>query len=372
MNADLLTPIWTAQAVPAVSPRDWERLLSQARRARLTGRLADWFQRRGALDGVPDGPRQHLESALREVRRLRDRTCWEADTLRRALQDIPTPIVLLKGAAYVLADLPPARGRLFVDVDVLVAREHLRAVEMALFAAGWVAQQLDPYDERYYRDLMHELPPLQHVERGTALDVHHTITPPTSRFAVPAAPLLADARPLPDQPRLAVLAPADMVLHSAAHLMQDGDFSGGLRDVLDIADLVEVFAAAEADFWPRLLARAEQLKLGETLADVIAQARRVAGLQVPEPVSQALARLAPRRWRNGLMEHLLAVALRPDHPDCDSRWTPVARWLLYVRSHWLRMPWYQILPHLARKAWMRLRRRRERGREPPPMMGLRP
>jgi glutaconate CoA-transferase subunit A len=31
----------------------------------------------------------------------------------------------------------------------------------------------------------------------------------------------------------------------------------------------------------------------------------------------------------------------------------LARWLLYVRSHWLRMPPHLLVPHLVRKAWMR-------------------
>ena len=354
MKHDLLTPLWTAEAPPRLSLRDWERLLSQARCARLTGRLALWFSDRAVLDQVPEAPRRHLESALREVRRLQDQTRWEADCLRRALAALPTPIVFLKGAAYVLADLPPARGRLFVDVDLLVAREHLRDVEMALFAAGWVAQRLDPYDDRYYRDLMHELPPMQHVERGTALDVHHTLTPPTSRFAIRVEPLLAAARPLPDQPRLSTLAPADMVLHSAVHLMQDGEHGAALRDVLDIADLVRAFEA-DASFWPALLARARELAYGEVLLDVLQQARRVAALQLPADVEAALRAMAPRTWRNRLMAKLLAEAMRPMHPDCEAPITGLCRWLLYVRAHWLRMPWYQILPHLARKAWRRAR-----------------
>jgi hypothetical protein len=53
------------------------------------------------------------------------------------------------------------------------------------------------------------------------------------------------------------------------------------------------------------------------------------------------------------MAWLLAIALRPNHPSCDGPWTPLARWLLYVRAHWLRMPLRLLLPHLLRKAWER-------------------
>ncbi len=56
------------------------------------------------------------------------------------------------------------------------------------------------------------------------------------------------------------------------------------------------------------------------------------------------------------MSSLLGVALRPDHPHCDGPYTGIARWLLYVRSHHLRMPLYLVVPHLLRKAFMRLKK----------------
>ena len=52
------------------------------------------------------------------------------------------------------------------------------------------------------------------------------------------------------------------------------------------------------------------------------------------------------------MAWMLGLALQPDHPSCDSRWTGLARWLLYVRSHALRMPMRLLVPHLLRKSWM--------------------
>jgi hypothetical protein len=352
MKRDLLSPLWTQSEPPSLSPIEWEALLSQARCTRLLGRLALHLADRGWLEQVPDAPRLHLDNARRRVRRQQDETRWETDCIRRAIGHLPTPIVLLKGAAYILGELAPSRGRLFTDVDILVARDQLRAVEMALLAAGWYAAKLDPYDERYYRDWMHELPPLQHIERGTALDVHHTITPPTSRFAVDAALLLASARPLAECPRLSLLAPADMVLHSLVHLMQDGDFSGGLRDLLDLSDLLQAYGRDPA-FWPELARRARELGLGIPLHHVLQQLRRLTSTRPPPDFEREVQAIAPGRLRGRLMSELLTIALRPEHPDCRTAFTGPARWLLYVRSHWLRMPWYQIAPHLLRKAWVR-------------------
>jgi hypothetical protein len=46
---------------------------------------------------------------------------------------------------------------------LLLPRAQLQEAERALFAEGRVADEgLDPYDDRYYRQWMHEVPPLRH------------------------------------------------------------------------------------------------------------------------------------------------------------------------------------------------------------------
>jgi hypothetical protein len=358
-DGNLIAPALSAPTLPALTPRQWEDLLSQARRSRLLARLAARIADRGWMAQVPAGPRLHLLGALRVMQRQHDEARWEIDRLRAALARHEGAVVLLKGAAYIAAELPPRRGRLFADVDIMVERTRLPQVESALMAGGWIAEKLEPYDERYYRDWMHELPPMQHVQRHTQLDVHHTITPPTSRFAIDGARLLAQARALPDLAPLRVLAPVDMVLHSAVHLMQEGSFEGGLRDLLDIDDLLQHFAATEPGFWPELAARAAELGLGVPLSQVLFQLERLVGTRPPQAQRPAFAALQRRGLRRWLMNKLLTLALRPDHPSCTVPGYRVAAFALYVRSHWLRMPWYQILPHLARKSWRRLQARRE-------------
>lgn len=356
MTRDLLTSLWVARDLPTLTPRDWELLLAQARRCRLHARVAQLFQDRGWWVDVPEGPRNHLQSALVAAERQRNQVRWEVDRVRVALGDVPGPVVLLKGGAYVLLGLPPARGRLFTDVDILVGRDHIGAAEMSLLGAGWVHEQLDAYDARYYRQWMHELPPLKHVWRHTWLDVHHTITPPTSRFPVDGNALLSRARPIHPGAQLATLDPADMVLHSAVHLMQEGDFASGLRDLLDLNDLLLHFGK-EAAFWPQLLSRADTLGIQSPLFHVLQQLARLFGTRPPAELAARADAMGQGFASRSLMPALLKLALRPQHPSCDRPLTGVARWLLFVRSHWLRMPWWQILPHLARKAGARAQAR---------------
>jgi len=358
--ADLLSGVWARVPQAGFSARDWEILLGQARRSRLLARLA--LQAATWPGELPAPQRDYLQGSLRLVQRQRREVLSELSRMRETLGQAQGPVVLLKGAAYLLADLPPSRGRVFSDIDILVARPALEGAETALLAGGWVSQERDAYNQRYYREWMHEVPPLEHVQRGSVIDLHHTIAPPTSRFRVDGALLMQRIRPI-GASGFHMLAPEDMVLHSAVHLYQEGEFDHGLRDLLDLHDLLLHFEA-EADFWPRLLARAAELRLGEPLTMLLDQRSRLLAAPVPAAHRAAVAALRPAWPVRSLVSALLARALRPQHPACDTWDAGLARQLLYVRSHHLRMPLRLLVPHLLRKAWMA--RRPAPAPEPPP------
>jgi hypothetical protein len=365
--SDLITPLMTHSLGPmdlgAGQAIDWEKLLGQARTTRLAGRLAT-MQAQGhtALAAMPEAPRRFLQGVEHLLRRQQQEVHWELDRLSRALLPAVAPVVLLKGAAYLAIGLPSAGSRLFADIDILVPKSQLDQAEGLLMAAGWVSREHDAYTQHYYRAWSHELPPLTHLHRQTVIDLHHTITAPISRFAVPGEELLRHAVPLPDWPGLFVLQPVDMVLHSAAHLFQEGEFDHGLRDVLDMRDLLLHFAK-DAGFWPALFTRAAQLKLQVPLYHALVQLGRLCASDtavpgsdhrlLPPHVTEQVAAL-PVPWSSRvLMTALLARALRPVHPSCVRPGDALARFALYLRSHWLRMPMHMVLPHLVRKAWMR-------------------
>jgi hypothetical protein len=328
---------------------DWDVLVRQARRAQLLARICWLLQERGLLQQVPDQPRAHLEAA-RVVSDKQDRAIrWEVNRIRHALQRVGIPVILLKGAAYVMAELPPARGRLFADVDILVPKEKLPEVEAALMLHGWAATLHDAYDQRYYRTWMHELPPMTHVKRETTIDVHHTILPETARLRPDPRKLRAAAQHVAGYADLQVLAPADMILHSATHLFHDGELEHGLRDLADLDSLLRHYSA-EADFWSHLANRAQQLDLARPLYYALRYTRRILHTPVPDSALE-MARAGEPFWLGALfMDALFLRALRPDHASCADFFTPAARWLLYLRSHWLRMPPLLLVRHLLHKA----------------------
>jgi len=358
--------------LPALSLPDWDLLLRVARRARLLGRIEADLAAAGLLGAIPERAGNHLRAARNVVAHRHTLTTWEVDRILWALEGVDVRLTLLKGIAYVMAGLPPARGRLFADVDLMVPEARIDEVEKTLLARGWFRKPLDPYDERYYRVWSHEIPPLRHRERETEIDIHHTILPRTSRLKPDPALLFAAARPLPAlaarsgaspdpllpaDPRLQVLAPADMVLHSLVHLFLEGDPQDGLRlrDLVDAHDLLRHFGA-EPDFWGSLVPRARELGLTRPLYYGLRYARRLLGADVPHAVRAAAKKAAPPAPVRALMDRLVPLALFPEHPDFPRRRAARARLLIYVRSHWLRMPPLLLARHLGYKAWLRVRR----------------
>jgi hypothetical protein len=301
--------------------------------------------------GLPEGARDQLLSA-RMVAAHHARTIhWEVRRVRRVLGPVVEAFVLLKGAAYEMAGLPAAAGRLSSDVDILVPKARLGSVEEALLRAGWTAMKLDPYDQRYYREWMHELPPLRHSTRSTVLDVHHTILPETARLQPQASKLLEAAVAIDDG--LQVLCPEDMVLHAATHLFADGDLAGGLREVVDVDALLRHFASVDAGLWERLVPRAVELDLQRPLYYALRACGRL--LETPIPAAVGAAARAGRPWRptTRVMDALTDRALLPD-PDGTDWAGGIALWALYLRSHWMRMPPWLLARHLTRKtlrAW---------------------
>lgn len=338
------------RAVVDLSLQDWDLLVRQARRANLLAKLALLLQDAGVLAQVPAAPRLHLEASLRIAQRQQQALRWEVECIREALADVPLPVLLLKGAAYAMAGLPLARGRMFADVDILVPRPLIARAESALTIHGWRGEDMDAYDQHYYRQWMHEIPPMRHVHRDTSIDVHHTLLPDTARIKVNTAALFEGVRQLPGQAGIEVLQPVDMLLHSASHLFHEGELDNGLRDLFDLDGLLREFGGSPG-FWAALVPRSVELGLERPLYYALRYTSLMLDAAVPAAVLAASAEAgAPPAAVLYLMDACYVRALQPMHSSCDRFGTWSARMALYVRSHWLRMPAHLLIFHLVRKA----------------------
>ncbi|KAA9020935.1 nucleotidyltransferase domain-containing protein [Sphingobium limneticum] len=321
MSAALLVQVLRDPAQAGrLDAEGWNRLLAAARAERLIGTLAY------RLDdvAVPDAARLVLTDAKRDTAREGQQALWEADRAADAMRGLDVKPILLKGTAYVAADLRAGQGRFIGDLDILVPRDAMPAVERALIAAGWEWVKEDPYDDAYYRQWMHELPPMIHVERDRMIDVHHTVLPLTARQTPDAIAMIADAIPIANG--LYILSAEDRIVHSVAHMLADGDMQGGLRNLWDIHCLLP-----DAD--PAALeARAAR----HGLARHVGQARRLAGALYGDGARLTL-------WDRLVRARLLA----------RNGWGQESRKLLvfafYIRSHWLRIPPAMLMRHLWTK-----------------------
>lgn len=345
----VLTP---PQELLAYTLPQWEELVHQARRTNLLSRIAHSLVELGLLPRVPSAPRAHLEAALVMAAAQVEAVKREVAFLRAALANVDVDLVLLKGAAYLIAGLPAARGRVFSDVDILVPVAKLAEVESALMLHGWTTTHHDAYDQRYYRKWMHELPPLQHNIRRTVLDVHHAILPLTARLKPESAKLLAASRSIAGEGRLRVLSSADMVLHSATHLFHNDDLSQGLRDLADLDSLLRHFGQ-EPGFWEGLPSRAAELDLARPLYYGLRYASRFMGTPVPPETCRRADSGRPQWVSRHVMDALYDRALRPVAAREGGFSTPLSRRALYVRAHWLRMPPLLLAYHLGVKALRR-------------------
>ena len=348
----------------------WARLLQQARAAGLLGRVGERLS--GAWpDGRPppwpEGFAGHLAAVQRVTRAQRAEVERELRHIVRAMAGLGAPVIVLKGAAYLAADLPPGRARMFSDIDILVSKAAIAEAESQLMLHGWMGTHDNAYDQRYYREWMHELPPMQHVHRGTTLDLHHNILPETARLKPEGRHLIASALPIAGRPGLHVLAPADMVLHSLTHLFMNDDMSHALRDLSDLDLLLRHFSEVSG-FWDQLLERAALLDLQRPLHYALRHAARVLGTPLPPYVEEIAARRAPHLPVSLLMDAIWRRALRCPHPSARLPGSAAALFTLYLRGHWLRMPPWLLARHLAIKA-LRLHERSTLGEVAAPTKG---
>jgi hypothetical protein len=293
-----------------------------------------------------------LESAFRVSESQATSVSFEVLQIQEALAKLEVPFLLLKGAAYIQGRFSSGQGRLMSDIDIMVPTASLLDAEKALYNHGWFPTKLDAYDQRYYREWMHELPPMQHLGRGTVLDVHHTILPPTALLKPNVERLWESAVAVENAKGVFLLSPVDMVLHSATHLFHDGELEHGLRDLVDMDALINQFAEQNG-FFESLVDRAFELDLSRPLHYALKYCRYFLQTNLP---SKVMTRAAAAGNRSSTVRALMDIVV----PQCigsilidqSNVKSNVSQFAMYVRSHYLRMPMHLLLPHLLRKQFV--------------------
>ena len=341
------------QRVAGIAANEWDGMLRVARRAKLLSRLGAILEAEPDLLArcPPDVPPM-FRAARCYPELIQARAAWELRQVLIATEPLGVELLVLKGAGYMISGLPLARARVFADLDLMVREADLDRVENRLLAAGWTHEKVDAYDQHYYREWMHEIPPLAHPQRRFQIDLHHRIVPRTSRIKLDPALLWEGSTTV--APRLRVLSAPDMVLHCTTHLFHDGVIAGAFRDLLDLHEMLGCFSQRDPQFWDALLARGRELNLERPLFYGLRYSKRFLDTPVPNRVLGIAAGYGPSAQVLALMDQLVSRSLPPSDIGAPSSW--VSAWLLYVRSHWLRMPPGLLMKHLLKKAARRVHR----------------
>lgn len=267
---------------------------------------------------------------------------FEMDRIERALMGSGIQPILLKGAAYVATGSQAGHGRRVSDIDILVSEAELAETEKLLSAAGWSFDMGvdNDYDLLYYRTYMHELPPLRHTKRRTILDVHHSLLPRTSRVKIDSTKMQKAAVPI-EGTKLKRLTVTDLFIHSAVHTFADGSFDTPARSLLELHHLLNDLSEDELF---GLLKRA-----GDVGAEMpVGTALWALDILFGDVNARTIRANNMVRTASGLVRWALASKL--DNVD-DAQ---LAKFILFVRSHWLRMPMHLLSKHLLQKLIRRL------------------
>ncbi len=337
-SARLIELLRSPDAVAAVSASEWNDVVVAARKNQLLGQLVACLGRAGQLEQVPSAVRRHLDLEALSSRRRGESALWEIATMRRAV-DAKYPLVLLKGCAYLVANDANAEGRPFSDIDVMVRRDELPAVENSLVTVGWKPGSVNAYDAAYYRNWMHEVPPMAHVRRQTVVDLHHAINPPISRYYIDPSRLFAELTTV--SLGVFVLSPTDRTIHCALHLLQEGEPRKLLRDLYDLFMLIEQHHAGVNGF-DALMARATALNVARPVTIAADAALAIFGKN----------RAGQSEESGSFSKSVSRAALSAHHSPglIDG----IAATLVLAHSHWMKMPMGILVPHLLRKSWSRL------------------
>jgi hypothetical protein len=326
----------------------WQQLIWLLREAKLLAALAASLERRALCRQLPGYAKRHLHSALTYADRQSQQIRFECNELKRLLDDAGIPALYLKGSAYVLAGTANGRGRICNDLDVLVAKSQLADAEALLQKNGWRPDKLSDYDERYYRQWSHEIPPMVQIHRGTVLDLHHNLYLPISGRAADMARFFRLTQATVSGAM--VLNPAAMVLHSIIHLFTNDDMQSGMRDLWDLYLLITQFSTTE--FWHQLHGLAQVSGFCNELQYCLSALHYyLAPALDPLTLQQSVNGSSNGLWTR----YIMLPALLPSHP-LVCRWRHRrARQLVYLRGHWIKMPPWVLLKHLTIKTFFTAR-----------------
>lgn len=329
---------------------DWTTLIQQARQQALLGSCYFLLLDLGLYEEIPEKVQNHLLSGAIYAEKQKITLHNELAHLEQVFAGASYPCVLLKGAAYRLANVPLARGRVFSDMDLLVPLSEFPDALDRLNQAGFIEFELSDYDRQYYLRWSHQHPPLIHFLRGASVDLHHHIYPVSSAENVLVEPILQQAIKVPGS---AFSLPTDsqLFIHAAVHLFYQDESHKLSKDLWDLYQLYQY--TIQQHSLQTLTKAAIELNAGAALYYALDILHWLFNIQLDDECHAALspfASLRQRRQIRWLLQRLL---------DNDGKSQHLAAALWIIRGHLLKMGPATLLYHGLAKSWQQLKFRKQ-------------
>ncbi len=281
----------------------WERIVEISSRHLVTPALLTVFQEKDLIELIPVDFHDYL-TGLRQLNTQRNQAISDQIVeIGRALNEEGIEPILLKGAAHLYSGLYKNPGdRVLGDLDLLIPAEAAREAYLALVKLGYQGyfqtRPGDPYHDH------HHLPPLEHLARKAAVELHTEPVNKRYRDVLSPAEMRSESIPLEVQgvrlrrPSLAHQA-VQNVLHSLStsrHVLWRSRRLP-LRHLHDLTLIRR--AAGDGIDWPGIRERFERGGQGRGLRIQLALAERFLGQARPAGFRLSPGDRAARAWLLG-------------------------------------------------------------------------
>jgi len=346
--SDVIIELFRGNVPASLSLKQWSDTIRVLRYQQCLARIGWRLKHLGVdISTLPQYVQNHFKNAEIIARKQFHQVHYEAAELQKLLQPYATHLLFLKGAAYSLTENAcVGSGRTYSDIDLLVDRNSITVIEKELAVHGFFAEDLDEYDQKYYREWSHEIPPLRHGSRGTVLDVHHNLLPIISGRAPDINMFFQHIQATQDG--YSVFKPAAMFLHSTIHLFLNEEIKHGFRDLTDLYLIIEQYQSDA--FWRELVELAISTNFAVELCLALRYTNKILGQAIPASVTEELQRFLPSKVALSYLDFIFLRILKPTHPVFGNWQDNLAQLLLLVRGHYLKMPLTILIKHLLWKS----------------------
>ena len=345
-----ITLIAEPQKTQLLSASDWEILLWILDTARLEAWLFAQIKQHSTSCILPPTVVSRLTSATIYAERQQQQVRFECQTIASLLAEKQIEPLFLKGAAYVISSQFYSAGRVCSDIDALVQHNDLETSERHLKMNMWLSQEVDDYDDKYYREYAHEIPPMMQSERGTVLDLHHNLFLPVSG----RAPNISQfwALRTRNENGLSTLKPAAALVHSMIHLLMNEEVTYGLRDCLDMQSIIDTHNSES--FWLEVSTLVVDNDFTHEYQLLLLLLDSLFGRETVK--QQILAQQITADTKTRFWLWCYRKAVMPDHPQLCNPYAGVARAAVYCRGHSQKMPLATLLKHSTVKLYKAVRK----------------